>query len=255
MGALGVLLFVAACNDNGVDHGTPTVYAEEAFSYKVAVGNQTRTRLQGINGRVRIVGATQIDSFVIAGHRRVGSSSVQDAEDHLHLVEVIVTDLGDEVHVRTEQPAASSGRSYSADYELSVPEGIEIDVSITNGEIQVVSIRNTISARTTNGDVALQGIEASATAATTNGRISADVVLPTDGGLDLSTANGHVTLQIPVATSADLTASLANGTIEVLGLVVHDLVSSRTSLRGTLGAGEGLITLRTVNGDITVSGF
>jgi len=87
-----------------------------------------------------------------------------------------------------------------------------------------------------------------------NGQIQAKVTLPTDGVIAMSTVNGGINLNIPQSTSAEFSASVVNGTIST-DLILINLVSTPTSLTGTLGTGEGTIALSTVNGSISVWGF
>lgn len=71
----------------------------------------------------------------------------------------------------------------------------------------------------------------------------------------MATVNGNISLSIPDDTSAELLAQVTNGNISTSGLVLQNQVVTGTSLRGTLGAGDGQITLGTVNGNITATGF
>jgi DUF4097 and DUF4098 domain-containing protein YvlB len=252
--SVGVALGMAACDEDGVGPNESTVYVEEPFSVKVAVANQTRVTLQGINGNIEIFGRAQVDSFTVAGERRVGSFSTEDAQEHFHLLEVVVTDAGDELQVETRQPASSSGRSYTVNYELTVPQNLDLEIGNLNGNIVVKTVRSTITLGTLNGNIALEDIEGNVTAEATNGSVVAEVILPIGGTAHLVTTNGNVTLSVPATTSAELTATLANGDIQIQGLSLQDPVSTNTSLSGTLGAGEGSITLRTVNGNIFIMG-
>lgn len=67
--------------------------------------------------------------------------------------------------------------------------------------------------------------------------------------------NGNLVLDIPESTSAQFAAQVVHGSIGTSNLVLHDVETSPTTLTGTLGAGQGSIDLRTVNGGITAPGF
>ncbi len=78
---------------------------------------------------------------------------------------------------------------------------------------------------------------------------------PASGTIDFANGNGNLTLDVPTDVSAELEATVTSGTISLTNLTLQNEVSSPTSLTGTLGAGEGQITLGTVNGNIAISGF
>ncbi len=123
---LGIALGSVACDDDPLDPGdgvdnTDSV-ATADFSFTVAVGSQTRVRVEGINGNITVTGVSQAGSFVVRGERRVGSESVQDAAAHLDELQVEVNDMGDELVVQTVQPENTGGRNYVVNYETPAPD-------------------------------------------------------------------------------------------------------------------------------------
>jgi hypothetical protein len=234
------LLLVAGCDsqeccDDGDVDNTDFV-ASETFSYDIPLAQKTRMRLSGINGNVRIEAEDGRSSVLIAGERRVGSSSRQDAEDHLDLLEVIVTETGSEVQVRTEQPDESRGRNYVVEYEIFLPRALEARVANINGNLTVVDVGGGTRVETVNGNV------------------SVDLGTVSEGDIDLATVNGNIGLGIPSSTSANLSASVVNGNINISGLALSNLVTTPTSTTGVIGSGDISIELGTVNGNITVTG-
>ena len=71
----------------------------------------------------------------------------------------------------------------------------------------------------------------------------------------MNTVNGNITLDLPTNTSAEFSANVNSGSIVISNLVLQSEVITPTSVTGTLGNGEGEISLETVTGDINVSGF
>jgi len=88
-----------------------------------------------------------------------------------------------------------------------------------------------------------------------NGSIDSSVTLPNDGDIMIFTDNGNIDLNIPTSTSAIIAASGTNGAISTSNLEFIAVEQTLQSLTGTLGNGEGVIDLGTVNGKITVTGF
>ena len=229
--------------------------AEEPFSFEVDVVNQTQLRLQGINGEIDITGIGGANSVIITGVKRVGSYSIQDAEEHLDELEVNVQDLVNEIFVETVQPQNTGGRDYVVDYTITLPNNFEVQVANVNGLITLDSINNNVIVDNVNGQVTLIEIMGSASVNVVNGEIESEVTLPLDGTIDLNTVNGNINLDIPTNTSAEFSANVTNGNINISNLVLQNEVITPTSVTGTLGNGEGEISLDTVTGKINVSGF
>jgi hypothetical protein len=211
--------------------------ARESFSYQLGAMAHSGLTLEGVNGTVNIVGSSGAATVEITGERLVKSETTEDARRHLEKLEVRIEDLGSEFWVRTVQPENSNGPSYVVNYTITLPKKWSVVVSELNG------------------DVSLKSIHGSAYVDLLNGRIEGDLVLPTDGEIDMKTMNGGIDLRIPARTSAEFSADVMNGSINVANLDLHHTVKDRNSLRGTLGDGRGRVSLRTTNGRIDVRGF
>ena len=229
--------------------------AADSFSFEVEIEDHIRLSLEGVNGDITITGLSEASSVLIWGEKRVGSESTQDAEEHLNELDVKVTDMQSEVSVKTIQPDQTYGRSYVVDYNITLPQNLEVVVANVNGMVSIDSINNSVSVANVNGQVKLDEIFGSTSVQLVNGQIQAEVTLPTDGIIGMSTVNGGIDLDIPQNTSAIFSAKVVNGTISISDLVLNNPVSTPDSLAGTFGDGQGTISLNTVNGSISVSGF
>ena len=253
------ILFLS-CGDDGPldtgDHVKNTDFvAEETVSFQVAVTDQIRLKVEAINGNVSIVGTSGANSVDIIGEKRVGSDSIADAQEHLQWLEVIVQSSADEILVKTTQPEETHGRSYVIDYTITLPPDLETLIENVNGVVTIYAMNNLVSVANINGLVALNEIFGNTQVVLVNGQIESEVTLPLDGVIDMSTVNGMIELHIPQNTSAQFSASVGNGVISLSNLDLQDQVSSSNSLSGTLGEGQGTISLSTGNGNIVVSGF
>jgi hypothetical protein len=240
--ALALCLLWAGCGD---DNGTGSdgvvdntdFSAEAAFYFRLDLGSHETLRLEGISGEVMITDVAGSDSVIISGVRRVRSESTEDAEEHLPRLEVAVQDLSDEVFVETRQPEQSMGRSYEVDYEIILPEVLDLDIANVNGQVILEDI---------SGDALVDVV---------NGQVVGEVTLDTGGTLGIDVVNGAIDLGIPKTTSAEISAAVVNGYINVSGLTLLDSQSTTNSLTGRLGTGEGTITLTVTNGAIAVQGL
>jgi hypothetical protein len=229
--------------------------AEESFSFEVGAGNRSQLRLEGVNSEISIIGISGVNSVTITGTKRVGSDSIQDAQEHLQELDVNVQGLANEVFIKTIQPQDTGGRNYVVIYTITLPKNWKIQLANVNGIVTIDSVGNNVNVNNVNGNVTLMEIVGSTLVNLVNGIIESEVTLPINGTIDLSTVNGNINLAIPANTSAEFSARAAMGSISTSNLVFQNEVKTSTSLRGTLGNGQGTMSLDTGTGNITVSGF
>jgi Toastrack DUF4097 len=245
----------------------------EPFSFTVNVANQSRFRIEGINGLIDVVGVPGAATVEIRGERRVRSKSEADARDYLRNLEVQVTDSNNEVFVKTVQPQETHGRNLEVTYYILIPAGWEtiannangnvlvdslagnVAVALANGNVQMQEISGNLTISLTNGNVSLAAITGGTLVSLVNGNIIAGVTLLQNAACEMNTVNGTIALRIPQSTSAHFSAEVTNGTINVTGLVMQDTITSPKSVSGRLADGRGKIALKTVNGNIGVTGL
>jgi hypothetical protein len=230
---------LAACDSNEDEDGvsnTDHVVSQE-FIYGIEYDNQKSLTLQGINGQIEILGVPDTNAVWIGGERSVGSESIEDARQHLHLLEVEVEQVGDAVQVHTIQPEDSSGRSYVVDYDITMPPEMAIVVSHVNGEVEISEI---------HGSVAVSVI---------NGRIDLTVGSEMGPSVGLALVNGVVMVDLPASGSADIEAEIINGTISVSDLDVTDSDPSSNRFEGVLGDGGPALGISVINGQILIEGY
>ena len=249
------LALAAGCSDDDIFNVRNTdSFAEEPFSFEFERKTRTVFRLEGINGKVQLTGMPDISSITVSGERRVGSESVEDARAHLEQLKVEVEESETAITIRTDQPSKAEGRNYEVNYEITLPQDLEIDVDNVNGNVAVQAIHNAVTVDNVNGQIEAEDLAGNATLKLVNGEITASVTLPPEGRLELRVTNGNIDLEIPSGTSAQFSAAVTNGDIETSDLSLKDASSSPHSLTGTLGEGKGTISLFTVNGTISVTG-
>ncbi|NNE34140.1 MAG: hypothetical protein HKN13_02820 [Rhodothermales bacterium] len=230
-----LILMVAGCDWSDSD-GDGQFVETDTFSFEVAIQQQTRFRLTGINGRVEITGVAGLTSVRVFGDKSVRSDTRADAQRGLDDLDVRVTDSADQVYARTLQPTSSDGRTYTVDYTVEIPMTFDVEVAHVNGDVIVTRMSSDL-------DVDL-----------VNGQVLADITMPTDGEVEVNVVNGTIELDIPASTSATLSCTITNGNIGTSGLTLAGVSSTSRSLQGTLGSGEGSIELAVVNGTIQIDG-
>jgi len=248
-------LVAAGCGGGSDGGGDPRPWAEEPFSFDVAPTSQTSLRLQAISGEVQVTGAPGATSISITGVRRVQADTPEDATAHLAELKVIVDDSSaTEVLVQTVQPQFSAGRNYVVNYTIVLPQNFAVNVASANGDIAVRSLVGDCTIKNSNGRILADAILGNANMALANGEIIASVTLPSGGQIDMQVVNGNIDLDIPQATSAEFVATVAIGTITLTNLSLSPETVTPGSWSGTLGGGDGNISLGVAIGTIVVHG-
>jgi hypothetical protein len=253
--ALAVALALPFCGCDGDATGPNQFLAEETFSFALDATGKVRLNVEVENGTITITGFAASNELRVDGVKQVWSSSQADADQYLDSLLARADEELNEFLVSTEQPDESGARTYVVNYEIEVPDGLEVVIASGNGVITVASMKNDIVIASGNGDVILEDIEASVVVSLGSGEIDAEVTLPPDGTVALSTGNGDINLAIPQSTSAEFSAQVGNGSIVVMNLTLQNEISTGTTTTGTLGGGQGTIGLSAGNGIIAVTGF
>lgn len=254
---LAALLLAPALPATGCDDGAtgPNQFvAEERLSFTFDVADQVLLSVAAKNGNVTVTGVAGGTSLTVEGVRKVWSHSQDDADAHLDLLEVSVEENPDDFVISTEQPQVSGGRAYVVNYTITLPDDFEVAIVNANGNITVIAVKEDVNITNSNGEIRLNGIEGSVAADISNGEIDAAVTLPLDGTLVMSVGNGEIGLSVPQNTSAEFSAEVGNGSITVVNLTLQNQVTTPRSVTGTLGAGQGTVSLAVGNGVITVTG-
>jgi len=235
--------------------GNTDYTAKEPFSFDIAVKNQNRIEIEGINGPITITGKPGISTVKIWGEKVVESDSYEDAQTHLEYLEVRISDKTEKIAIETEQPSVTHGRNYQVSYNVIIPDYWDIAIENVNGRVEIDSLNGDVGIGLVNGDVVLKEISGNVCVGVTNGTVNSKVALPLNGLCMITTVNGQIQLSIPKTTSAALVAKVTNGTVNVSNLLLRNMVSSRNSVSGVLGDGQGTISVESVNGTINVGGF
>jgi DUF4097 and DUF4098 domain-containing protein YvlB len=255
LAGLLMVYFGSSCIEDPLDNVDNTRFtASESFSHEMTVTSQTNLQLVAIDGDIDIVSVSGSAAVRVFGEKKVSSESFADARDHLEDLQVFIDKTDNQIIVRTEQPGKSRGRQYTVHYQIHVPVVWTIDVHSINGTINLDGISGNIAVYLINGTVLARNLAGSATVEVTNGAIDLRMVLPAKGVANLSTVNGDIDFSVQRQVSAQFSASVINGRVIMNNLDLRNSISTRTSLQGILGDGQGQITLKAVNGAITAQG-
>jgi hypothetical protein len=249
-----IALPFTACGEDEITGPGGLAVISVPFQFVEDATGKTGFRLIGINGNVTVIGLSTGETFTVSGFRQVQNCSRSQAEAQIDDLQVDVDVTATEILVQTIQPVNTDPCSLVVQYDLTVPERLFGQIINVNGEVSIEDLDEGVSVVNVNGLVTLEDVEDDVTVRLTNGDIVADARISGDEEIDLLTVNGNVGLTIPTTTNALLSIALANGTISVSNLTITNQTSTTNTLNGTLGTGEGLVILRTTNGNITLTG-
>ena len=140
---------------------------------------------------------------------------------------------------------------------MQVPEGVNLDIRASNGDVYVVPRVKTLTVRTVNGDVILNS-HSKVRAKTTNGNIH---LAGNSTDFDLRSENGDINLTQSAAFSGSGSMTTTNGSLRVHNSATIDAKIIGATSDGIYmiygpplseDQGTGLIRLNTTNGDINI---
>jgi hypothetical protein len=242
-------------------------YREE-FSKTLPLKAGETFALDNVNGKVTV--ATWKDSKVEIKAVKIARDDEKDLKD----VEIRVDESAGMVAVRAIWPRNRHNFHVSVNFEVKVPEGVNLKkvetvngdveatgsfgsaaLETTNGSVTAEGVKGTLDVSTTNGGIKVFGLEGRLEAETTNGSIRLEKLTFKDG-IRAETTNGSISLAIeaPEQINATLWAETTNGHISVdFPVTLKNLRQSRRLVEAQIGQGGPEISLHTTNGSITIT--
>ncbi|MBP1766252.1 MAG: hypothetical protein H6P98_367 [Candidatus Aminicenantes bacterium] len=241
--------------------------SQEEFQKTLPLNSAGTFSLKNVNGEVRI--STWKEAKVEIKALKKTSKDVQN----LQKVKIEVTASAAAVSIDTVYPKHEN-TGVSVDYDIQVPEGItlggvdsvnggvhitgpfgRVTASTTNGSVHVEDASGNLRLETTNGDVEAVRIAGPVDAHTTNGDITLELT-KLEAAVTAETTNGGVTLRLGGGqeTNGLFEAETTNGSLSFdIPVTMQSLEKSRRHLRGQIGQGGPLVSLKTVNGSIRLT--
>lgn len=210
--------------------------------------------LENLNGGIEVRSWGREEIQLIAT-KKANADSREEALERLSRTEIVIDQSSGRVDIRTEYPRRGMWRgkrgSASVQYELTVPDVVDLELSTTNGGIRVEDVDGRHEISSTNGGLKLLGLRGSVNASTTNGGIQAELFeYNGEDDLKISTTNGSIRLSVPSNVRARVRARTTNGRIKSDFSLPMD--RRRRSVDADINGGGALIRLTTTNGSISL---
>jgi DUF4097 and DUF4098 domain-containing protein YvlB len=208
-----------------------------------------------VNGEISV--AATLDTLITAEITRScrGEDSL-DAEDHIDSIVVTDNIAAGQLNLAADMPDDDPDRNYRADFDMTAPAAIFVDLATVNGEVLIQNMTAGARVRITNGTVTTENLRGGIDAAVANGTMDCDMEeLAANQSALLATTNGDVTLLLPSDVIADFDAITTNGEVTVTGFgSVTYTINEMSHKAGTIGGGGGSATIdiTVVNGNIAI---
>jgi DUF4097 and DUF4098 domain-containing protein YvlB len=237
---------------------------EEDFEQELAFSSEGQLTLQNINGTVTVSSWPEEKVKIIA-HKTVRARTRKRAEYYMKDLKIEIQHDMKSIEIEADHPSGFSGgnlwklifsgnhANFSIDYDILVPLHTSLDLSTTNGKVEVEKVTGEMDIRSTNGQLILTAVVGNIFAKTTNGSIRAEVLSFSENDqVNLKTTNGKITIALPENIHADISAQTTNGSIRTDLPVETTRGISGNKLRGKIGNGGSEIDLHTTNGSISI---
>ena len=223
-------LALAACSINPVT-AKGELKQEVAEAKSVVVSTE--------NGSVELIRDPAATTMQIAAAIRCSGETEAQAAERVKATKLVATrDESGKVRVGVEFPPRAPAIAVVIDsasivVRVASLDGIEVTTSngsidvgafsgparleTTNGAIVLNGHSGPVDARSSNGSIRAAGAGAPFAAETSNGRIEVSLAADAQGDIDLDTSNGSVTLELGGAWQGTVTADTSNGRIELSG--------------------------------------
>jgi len=251
---LGILALLAsaACQLDFV----PRAEAREEWKKTYTVAADGQLTIENTNGKIVVRPGTGTSIEILA--TRVAKAGTDEAAKKLldeMKIEESVTGSSVRVSSRGSRLNVGGGQ-YHVNYEVRAPAGIALNLSATNGTIDVSEWNGRVEMSATNGTLTGVSLKGQVEATTTNGKIDVRLAALNEGGVNLETTNGRVSVELPRDAKGRVLARVTNGAISVEGLNVEPSPSNtRRRYEGTLNGGGGpTVSVETTNGAVSVRG-
>jgi DUF4097 and DUF4098 domain-containing protein YvlB len=228
----------------------------EKKDFSVSTVNKKKVVLSNTNGDIKITKSTS-DSILrvkVEGTFHLTKREINENKDR---IKINIDSTGDEIKIDAdyikEKRFFNFQINFNSDinYELIVPEGIEVSIDNTNGKVEAIDVNNKLNFDLTNGSVKLTRTTGKVAIDITNGKVKGD--LDSTKGLDIRTTNGSVSLNLSETFSGKFKMETVNGKISKKDFDFTNVDDEKKYFKGTLGNGEAEVKIETTNGKITLT--
>jgi DUF4097 and DUF4098 domain-containing protein YvlB len=212
--------------------------------------------LEDLRGEVRAEGISgDMRAARIGGPLRLVGKSGDLCAEHLADGGEVIGVSG-MVRVRGVEGARIEAKSVSGDVvieEAGKQKAIDVIAEAVSGDVSLNDTRGlVVKLKTISGDVRADGLEATTVQSeTVSGDVRINFAAPFTGTLTTNTVSGDVTIRLPETSSFRYTLGTLSGELHC-HLSAQQTGRTDTLHSGTVGGGDGTVTIHTRSGDVTI---
>ncbi len=250
--AILALSLLPACSIHFGDWGEPSVWVEETESFTVSASGLQGLSCKTHNGRIESQGESGLEEVRVTVRMKAGGDDEDEAAEAMDSIRIIKDQENGQLSLGWEwiQPRESDWRA-QVSFDIEQPAALASNAESHNGRIILSGIEENCRAETHNGRIEVRGGSREVMLETHNGGIVVALTRAGSVAGKILTHNGAVRLDLHDDASTELRCSTHNGSISS-DLPLSDRFQGRNFLSGTLGQGEGKLTIETHNGSIKV---
>lgn len=212
--------------------------------------------LNNTNGNIKVI-KSSIDSVLTVKAEATFHLTKKELNDEKEKIKLSVDTAENIIDIKTDFVKEKKFQIFHMEfgseinYELIVPEGLEVSIDNTNGKAEIYEVNNNVNIELTNGNVTLTRPTGKIYVDILNGKVKGD--LDSTKGLDIKTTNGNVSLNLSSTFSGKFKMETTNGKITKKGFDFTNADDEKKYFKGSLGNSDAEITIETTNGKITLT--
>jgi hypothetical protein len=218
----------------------------------VPVTSETELNVESDVGSITVTGADVTDCNITA-EITVKARTKEEAQKLAEKVKIEFESSGDTLTIKTVKPDELKKRPLDVDFKIIAPKHMKLNCSTSVGTVTVSDIEGRIKASTNVGSVICSSVVAELDLSSNVGSVTVKYkeTAPAACKANISTNVGSIEFTAPSELSAQIHASTNVGSVNTAKpITVVGKVGK--SIKGTIGPGEGKVTLKTNVGSIEI---
>ncbi len=252
--ALIIAVFYFGCVDTS-DNNTDPVTTQGSSDGIVQITGETNIEITNTLGGLIVTGESNTGQIRWQLNKSIEAETYDDAQTGLDYFILSTETTGGSIIVSVEFPEGDNYSNIACGLVLGIPYKMNTIINTIAGDAVISYLDTTTTISSVDGDLWLDNHAGSCTINGVPGNADITIALPTNGYCRATDITGDIGLAIPRETSATLSATSPSGIISFSGLTITNLDEQTGHITGTLGTGDGEITITSLSGNISIEGF
>jgi len=228
----------------------------DTVEFKLSTSGKTKVTLENMNGKISVAKGDTTPILIVKAVK-IDRVRKKDLDKPLDYIKIELDTAGSTINISSDYERHKSFINFSfngvkINYELIVPQNMEVSLDNTNGDVDVIGLDGPIEISVTNGDIKAEHIPGKASFDITNGSFKGG--LDSTRGVTLSITNGKCELDLYKSFTGAVDAEVTNGKVTYSNLQFTNVQSEKKSFKGYIVNPDPVIKIDIVNGKVTLTG-